>query len=156
LSFAERVREQADYFKITPAQAVRVGKKAAEFTERRLGAHPFTVLTRWEGAEGRSRLPRHYAFVLADDKDLAEELVKEGLARLFGVKADRPGGSSIATELSRLRRLEREAKSARRGAWARSTDAAHEEPRGLPVMPLPPSVAPASTNAPAHAPTESY
>src|SRR5439155_26665104 len=66
LSFPERVREQADYFKITPAQAVRVGKKAAEFTERRLGAHPLTVLARWEGAEGRSRLPRHYAFVIAD------------------------------------------------------------------------------------------
>src|SRR5438876_6522750 len=46
-SFTERVRDQADYFKITPAQAVRVGKKAAEFTERRLGARPFTVLTRW-------------------------------------------------------------------------------------------------------------
>ncbi len=117
-TFPERVQEQAAYFGITPEQALRIGKIAAEFTRGKLAAHPFTVYTRWQDARGESRLPRHFAHVIADDKSLAELLVANGLARIYGMPAVMPDGTSAKAYEAHLRDLEAKAKTQHLGAWS--------------------------------------
>ena len=146
LSFKDRVQEQADYFGLSVEDTVRLGKKAAEFTDRQLRGHPFTIITRWQDAEGRSRLPRHYAFIIVNDKDLSEELVREGLARVFGVKVVKPDGTTTRAEEEKLLALQREAKAAHRGAWANATDTSAEPTNGLPRMPSLPTIQPHGTH----------
>src|SRR5437867_1151686 len=41
MDFPDRVAEQANYFGITPQQAVHVGRMAADFTRKQLAGHPF-------------------------------------------------------------------------------------------------------------------
>jgi DNA uptake protein ComE-like DNA-binding protein len=116
--FPDRVKTQAAYFGVQPAAVVKVGEKAAEFTRRTL-AKPFTVVTRFEDARGSSNEPRYYGFVLLEDgrKNFAEMLVENGLARVFGAAASRPGGPDGNAEWQRLRRLEVQAKSQQLGGW---------------------------------------
>lgn len=111
--FPDRVAEQAKYFGITPQQAVAVGKQAAEFT-RELLLNPFSVKTRWQKALGSSHLQRNYGFVeVGGTNDLAELLVKNGLARIHGV-----GVSGLTQEeLARLHAFEAQAKAEKLGAW---------------------------------------
>lgn len=116
-SFPERVAEQAAYFGITPADAIRVGKLAEAFTIKQLAGHPFTVFTRWMDAKGRSRLERFYAHIFTGDKNLAELLVSNGLARLHGVHANLPDGTHAAVFEKRLLAMEQKAKSEKLGAW---------------------------------------
>ena len=116
-SFPERVAEQANYFGITPAEAIRVGKMAEAFTIKQLAGHPFTVFTRWMDAKGRSRLERFYAHIFIRDQNLAELLVSNGLARLHGVHANLPNGTRAGVFETRLLALEQKAKSEKLGAW---------------------------------------
>jgi endonuclease YncB( thermonuclease family) len=122
-SFPERVAEQAAYFGISKEHTLNVGHSAAGFTESQLAGR-FTVTTRWEDARGRSKLPRYYAFVTVNDKDLAELLVQNGLARVFGEKAETPTGKPPRAVEEKLRRLEREAKASHRGAWGNGSTGA--------------------------------
>jgi endonuclease YncB( thermonuclease family) len=116
--FPERVEEQAKYFGITTDEALRIGKTAAEFTRRTLGSKNFTVYTRWQDARGESRLPRYYAFVLVEEKQqLAELLVENGLARVFGMPAKLPTGMNANTFEAHLRVVEAKAKQDHLGAW---------------------------------------
>ena len=80
--FPDRVKAQADYFGITPEQAIAVGKQATEFTLKRLNK-PFSIKTRWQYAMGSSHLQRNYGFVIVGRRDLAESLVRNGLARVL-------------------------------------------------------------------------
>lgn len=116
--FPERVKEQADYFGISPADAVKLGKIAAEFTRGKLAGKPFTVYTRWRHAKGSSRLPRYYAFIVVEDKTLQELLVANGLARIYGVPVDTPAGRRASAFKAHLQALEAKAKSDRLGGWA--------------------------------------
>lgn len=114
--FPERVQAQADYFSITPADALKVGKEAETFTRKEL-SRPFVILTRAQGAGGRSALGREYATVTpAGGTDLAECLVSNGLARIHGVPVAGIGAEIVA----KLQKAEDAAKKARRGAWAHS------------------------------------
>jgi endonuclease YncB( thermonuclease family) len=79
------------------------------------------VTTRWDDARGRSKLPRYYAFVTVNKQDLAELLVRAGLARVFGEKAVTPAGLSTHGEQEKLLQLERDAKANHRGAWSYAT-----------------------------------
>jgi endonuclease YncB( thermonuclease family) len=98
----------------------RIGRQASEFTKQAL-AKPFTIYTRWRLALGRSTLPRYYAIVLtADGRDLNELLVGAGLARIYGTRTPLPDGRDSRTYLAHLRKLETQAKAARRGAWSKS------------------------------------
>jgi endonuclease YncB( thermonuclease family) len=115
--FPQRVREQADYFGIEPAQLSEVGRAAAETVRARL-SQPFTVITRWHGAQGRSVTPRFYAFVEANGRDLAEELIESGLARVFGVRVTRPDGERAGDYRARLLKMEDRARESKAGAWA--------------------------------------
>lgn len=114
LSFPDRVRDQARYFGLDEDDTLRLGKEAAQFTDRILSRGVFTVVTKWEDARGNSRLPREYAFVITPDGDLDELLIAEGLVRLYGMRVDGGYGSQ---KLHVLKRLEAEAKRDRLGAW---------------------------------------
>ena len=111
-----RVAEQAKYFAISAPQVIEVGQAAKEFTREKL-SQPFTVLTRWKGAMGRSKLERFYAFVQTKDGDLGEQLVRNGLARNYGFRAAPPGSKNARAESEKLQQFEDQAKQERIGAW---------------------------------------
>ncbi len=117
---AEQAREMGG---ITPEEAVEVGKRAKAYAKQQLGKRSFTVYTYWEQVYDGDR---YYGFVeLPDGGDLAERLVEQGLARIHtkgpGSKAKpvpTPKGQSFFEARDQLEALEREARQAKRGAWA--------------------------------------
>jgi endonuclease YncB( thermonuclease family)/predicted flap endonuclease-1-like 5' DNA nuclease len=111
-----RLVEQVKYFTLTVPQAIEVGQAAKAFTRERL-SQPFTVFTRMSDAMGQSRIERVYAYVQTKDGDLGEQLVRNGLARIYGFKAAPPGLKSWRIELEKLQQLENEAKQEKIGAW---------------------------------------
>lgn len=113
----ERAEEQAAEFGIRAADIPRAGRMAGDFTRRALMGRPFTVVTRWHNAMGRSRLARFYAVVLVDRRNLAAELVRNGLARIHGLRARGPEAERTDPFLEQLRSLEREAQRRRVGVW---------------------------------------
>ncbi len=88
--YPDRVAEQAREFGVTSAEAMEIGKAATMFTREKLGG-PFRVITRFENAKGGSDDRRSFAFVLGPSWDLAEELVANGLARVYGKESEAPG-----------------------------------------------------------------
>ena len=116
LEFGERVTEQAKYFGVTTPQTLQVGQAAKNFVGAKL-SHPFIVRTCMQDALGRSKMERFYAFVEVDHRDLGEELVANGLARLHGVDSRPPGMNSVEIEWQKLEQLERLAKQQKVGAW---------------------------------------
>jgi endonuclease YncB( thermonuclease family) len=111
-----RLVEQAKYFAITVPQAIEIGRAAKEFTRQKL-SEPFTVFTRMSDAMGQSRIERFYAFVKTKEGDLGEQLVRNGLARVYGFKAVPPGLKSVRAELAKLQQLENQARQEKIGAW---------------------------------------
>jgi endonuclease YncB( thermonuclease family) len=76
---------------------------------------PFTIQTRWRKVFGPTR---YYACVFtADGNDLAELLVRNGLARIYGTRTPLPDGTDSRTYLATLKDLEQQAKSAGLGGW---------------------------------------
>lgn len=136
----ERVTEQAAYWDISEDETLRLGKKAAEFTRKFLQGE-FTVFTRLADARGRSEKPRFYAIVQAGQKDLAEALVENGLARIFGEDVELPDGTSSTMIWWRLKTAERNAKKFRLGGWAPTDSPRKAEPAAQP----PPSPAVAAS-----------
>jgi len=112
-----RLIEQAKHFGISVPQVIELGEAAKEFTQEKL-AEPFTVVTRMANAMGRSNTERFYAFVQTKDGDLGEQLVANGLARIYGRRVTPPGASSSAAERQKLEELEAEAKQHKLGGWA--------------------------------------
>lgn len=111
-----RLIEQAKHFEITVPQAIEVGEAAKAFTRDKL-AEPFTVFTRMSDAMGRSKTERLYAFVQTKEGDLGEQLVRNGLARVHGVKVIPPGSSGSQPERQKLRQFEDEAREEKIGGW---------------------------------------
>lgn len=110
---ADRVAEQAAHFGLTQEESIRGGEKAKEFTKKAL-SKPFSVVTRWQKAMGRSKLQRYYAVVLVGgNDDLAELLVKAGFARAHGQVVDAPKGKSMAD----YARMEKTAKAGKMGLY---------------------------------------
>jgi len=115
-SFPQRVAEQAAHFSASPERAIEIGRYAKAATAQMLSL-PFTVITKFQDARGRSNLPRHFAFVVTSAKtDLGEELVSSGLARAFGV-AGAPPTETIADLRNRYDSLQTAAKRKQLGAW---------------------------------------
>jgi len=82
---------------------------------------PFTVHTAFSDALGDGKYKRIYAFITTSTgEDLAERLVRKGLARAFGVSRETPAGKS--TKDYREFRQDEELQAAKRGAgaWART------------------------------------
>jgi competence protein ComEA len=124
---ARRLRSQRRYFGITEAKsnveesielAKDFGRKGAEFTARAL-SRPFAIHTRMHKAPGDGKYLRYYAFVeTAEGKDLATELIRNGLARSYGVSAD--GRNELSRERYReiLSDTELQAAKREKGIWA--------------------------------------
>ncbi len=125
-SLPERLQVQADYFGIPDAKdVVKVGKAAVKFTEEFLADGNFTVYSRLSDALGRSDKDRDYAMVMnTAGLDLGTELVRNGLARVYGSGTDLseldPYKRDEDAWWRRLRQAELEAKKEKRGAWALS------------------------------------
>ena len=123
-SLPERLQIQADYFGIPdPKDVVKVGKEAVKFTEKFLEDGNFTVYSRLADALGRSAKDRDYAMVLnSAGQDLGTELVRNGLARVFGQGTDLSDLDAYKRDenawFRRLRQAELEAKKEKRGGWA--------------------------------------
>jgi endonuclease YncB( thermonuclease family) len=120
LHYAERTREQAEYFGVTLDETLKAGAEARDAVREML-REPFMVQTRWASAAGRTRTPRYYAFVEVGGKNLAELLVTRGLARTKGVSAALPNGEKSKVFAEKLRALEAEARQKRLGVWAGTT-----------------------------------
>jgi endonuclease YncB( thermonuclease family) len=116
--FPDRVREQAQSFDLTEEATLRLGAEARRHVEKRLGSTNFTVITRWEGAPGRSQQQRYYGFVLVGEESLALELVSRGLARVYGKRVAWPDADRSAAFQRQLQSAERRARESRRGAWS--------------------------------------
>ncbi|MEY2564918.1 MAG: hypothetical protein QOH88_3111 [Verrucomicrobiota bacterium] len=102
-SHSTRSDEQAAYFGISRAAAINLGKEAKAFTACAL-LRPFTIYTRWRPVFGPRR---HYAFVVtASGNDLAELLVRNGLARIYGTRTPLPDGRDSRSYLEHLAQLE--------------------------------------------------
>ena len=131
-SLPERVAQQAAWFGITPERNIEIGRYAKQATAQLL-SEPFTVRTKWQGALGRSRLPRYYAFITTSAKtDLGSVLVSSGLARAFGA-AGSPPTATIAELRNRYDSLQAEAKRGKLGAWGRGPDIRRDEPTNPPL-----------------------
>jgi endonuclease YncB( thermonuclease family) len=117
--FPDRVKDQADYFKLDTSATLKLGKEAEKFTTSVLAASSFTVYTKWEDAKGNSQLPRFYAFISTPLGDLDELLTQEGLVRQYGMPVQ---GNDADRKKSRLRKLEQEAKQNKVGAWRKNSD----------------------------------
>ncbi len=142
----DRVKEQAAYFGIDEQSAIRIGKEAQKFSQKFLENKELTIWTKLDDAMGRSKLDRDYAFVKVGDRDLAESLVSNGLARIYGTDITPPEDASEKTYLWRLKTLERQAKEKKLGAWG--VVAGPSSPFALPQLMNPMPTRPA-TPAPA-------
>lgn len=119
-SLDDRAKDQAAYFDISPNDIPRAAGQASQFTRELLTDKEFTVITRWQNAMGRSRLARFYAVVLVDGRNLAEEIVANGHARIYGLRANWPGGPNSSTFINQLKSLEMKAREQKRGVWDES------------------------------------
>ena len=124
-----RLRAQRRYFGITTAAATAresidlakdFGKQAGEEIPRLLKS-PFTIHTAFSDALGDGKHPRIYAFVTcADGSDLASVLVRQGLARAFGVYRETPDGQSADEYRAAVSDIELQAAKRGVGVWART------------------------------------
>lgn len=115
-SFPERVKEQADYWGMLASRVTAIGEDGKRFTAGFL-KKPFTVYTKWDDAMGRSERKRYYAVVESGDRLLSTELVRAGLARVYGTAADLPDGTTAREYWKDLHQIEIAARKAKAGAW---------------------------------------
>ncbi|MDA9924490.1 helix-hairpin-helix domain-containing protein [Verrucomicrobiales bacterium] len=128
-SDARRLRAQRRYFGITDvekssAESIQVAKGYGElaWTEvRQALAKPFTIHTAYADARGDGKYQRIYAFVVLENgKDLAEHLVRRGLARAFGVSRQPYDERSRDEFQTHLKDVELLAARSGVGVWAKT------------------------------------
>lgn len=126
-SDARRLRAQRRYFGIanyggTPQASIELARSMGEAATQQVRLWletPFTVHTTFADARGAPGFPRIYAFVTtADGEDLATRLVREGLARAFGVYRATPDGMTHHDYREQLRDAELVAARMGKGIWA--------------------------------------
>jgi endonuclease YncB( thermonuclease family) len=113
----ERNAMQAHFFGIAAKEIINAGEKAHAFTRQFLSAD-FKVWTKWEDARGDSKQQRFYAIVLVKNKNLANELVRHGLARVYGKPTDFPDSARCWEYRRELKQLEKQARSQSLGAFS--------------------------------------
>ncbi|MEQ1861671.1 MAG: helix-hairpin-helix domain-containing protein [Chthoniobacteraceae bacterium] len=118
-SYAERIVEQAAYFRASKGAVLRAADAAKEFTAKFL-AKPFRVITCRRVAPGASRSDRYYAIVERDGVRLDAALVEAGWARVTSEVAAYPDEAGGRRVFQQLRTIEQTAARARRGLWAAS------------------------------------
>ena len=77
-----RLVEQAKYFGLTVPEVIELGRAANAYAHERL-AEPFSVTTRFAHSMARGKAERFLAFVQTKEGDLGEQLVANGLARIY-------------------------------------------------------------------------
>ncbi len=114
----ERGKDQAQYFTLDEASVLACGQSAKKFTGDYLKGE-FTVLTRWEDAR-KNEQPCYYACIIKDGRYLSQELVRHGLARIYGMPSSHPlpGNITPRSFLNALKRAERQAQRQYAGIWA--------------------------------------
>ena len=119
-TYPDRIKDQARYFSIPEADVIAFGKTAKEYTQKFLSDH-FTVITCWEDARGGEEA-RYFGIVRKDDRLLSTELVRDGLARIYGMptQGSWPDGTTPQNYRKQLRQHERIAKNTGIGIWANS------------------------------------
>ena len=130
----QRRGEQAAWFDCDPKEITRLGKEAADFTEKLLKHGKPKILTRGKMGTKAEKSPgrpqRYYALVEVTAKDgkrrwLHELLLENGLARAYGMPApwppeeeDRHGAKEAEEEFRKhLEKLEKAAKRQGLGVW---------------------------------------
>ena len=124
---ARRLRSQRRYFGISgyggnARSSIQIAKQfggnAKTFITKQL-KKPFTVSTAFSDARGDGKYKRYYAFVTTQNgDDLGELLVREGLARAFGVNRQTPDGKSRNEQRQWLADVELQAAKRGNGVWA--------------------------------------
>jgi len=116
-NYPKRIKEQSKYWKISKKETIKLGKNAKKFTKKMLDKK-FTVVTCWEDARGSSKKQRFFAFVkTSSGNDLAELLVSNGVARIYGMWADHPTGFNSKKLKENLKKIEKNAKKSEIGGW---------------------------------------
>lgn len=115
-TFPERVAEQAAYWGVSEQAALRLGREAEAFTRDFL-KEGFTVHTKREDARGHADNKRYFAVVETRSGSLADALVANGLARIYGADTELPDGSEARSCWKHLRQVEIKARREKRGAW---------------------------------------
>ena len=114
----DRILEQAQVFGMDPKYVHKMGKVAEDFARDRL-KQPFTVWTEWMDAQGDSGVPRFFAFVRdAEGRDLGQELVGNGLARVYGAQADHPEGPNRMAQWGILNQRQQQAQTQKLGCYS--------------------------------------
>lgn len=128
----DRIVQQMEAFGIPEHKVYHYGHEARRFTERVL-ARPFTVVTRFQDARGRSKLPRYYSFVFPNGSrpDLGTMLTEAGLARSFGQTAQ----NDLRLDRAHYDRLEAVARRGGIGIFGGNRPPAHQNE---PEVPRPP------------------
>jgi competence protein ComEA len=128
-SDARRLRAQRRYFGISdsggsPLTSIQVAKDLGESAAKEVVSalkKPFQVNTAFADARGDGKFKRVYAFVTtAEGEDLAERLVRLGLARAFGVYRETPIGKSANDYRAYLQDVELQSAKRGVGAWAKT------------------------------------
>jgi competence protein ComEA len=128
-SDARRLRAQRRYFGISewggsPLKSIQAAKELGEAAAKEVALalkKPFQVHTAFADARGDGKFKRIYAFVTtAEGEDLAERLVRLGLARAFGVYRETPAGKSANDYRAFLQDVELQAAKRGVGAWAKT------------------------------------
>ena len=96
-----------------------MGEQATLFTQNALAGKPFTIYTSHADARGGANNKRIYSFIeTSEGKSLAGELVRNGLARAYGVYRQSPTGLHQDEVRERFKDMELRAAGSRRGIWA--------------------------------------
>ena len=138
-SDSTRLRSQRRYFGISNLggnsstsiiAAKKMGNEARDYVIGEL-KEPFTVITAWADARGDGRFKRYYGFITTGKgHDLAEQLVRMGHARAYGVNRSTIDGRSQDELKESLKDLEFQAATRRLGIWkATDWDSLPEERR---------------------------
>ncbi len=126
---ARRLRAQRRYFGISewggsPQASIQAAKELGEAAAKEVASalrKPFQVHTVFADARGDGRHKRIYAFVTtAEGEDLAERLIRLGLARAFGVYRETPTGKSANEYRAYLQDVELQSAKRGVGAWAKT------------------------------------
>lgn len=123
-TYKDRLKDQARYFSITESEVIASGQIASTYTRNFL-KDTFTVITRWEDARG-GETPRYFGLVRKKNRLLSTELVRNGLARIYGMPArdSWPGGFAPEIYLQQLKQNERTAQKAGKGIWGTAHNSA--------------------------------
>ena len=113
-----RAAQQAGYWGITEGRVLKTGQEASDFVAKILTDEDITIRTRWMKTGGNSKMPRYYAFVSIEGRDLAEVLLKAGYARVHGRRTASPDGKTADLLEARLTKLEEAARGSSTGIWS--------------------------------------